>query len=517
MLPLDRVEVFCRAFGRGRLAALLMLATASCAGPERARPKPPTETPWPEAAKPLSTCPLASALAIPKALPAASVAAPSSSASPPSETARAAPGDKAHDVDAYHQLAEQLETHFLDGVVGRWYPRLVDKVHGGFGPHVGFDFAPLADNGKFLVFQSRMTWVAAEVALRYPTRRADFLSYTMHGVAFLNQKMWDPKEGGFFWETDENGRPLTTEKHAYGMAFAIYAASAAARATGDRRALDLAMKTFDWLEARAHDDAHGGYYEALTREGKPILAPHGDSKIDGIGTVYGRKSMNTHIHLLEAFTALYQACGGEQVKKRLAEVFYLVRDRIADRDGFLTLFFTPDWRPIPDDDSYGHDVETAYLLSEAAAALGMASDATTQAVSRRLVDHALTFGWDDAHGGFYDKGSPGGKATGLEKIWWVQAEGMNGLLLMHERYGSQTDRYYRAFLKEWDFVDRFSIDKKNGDWFSEVGPAGEPENPRQDKGGKWKDPYHQGRALMECIERLRHLGEHAAPSAPAKP
>jgi mannobiose 2-epimerase len=419
--------------------------------------------------------------------------------------------EPAHDVNPYLQLAKQLEKQLFEGVLAPWFPKLVDRRHGGFGPHVGYDFSPQSDNGKFLVFQSRMTWVAAQVAMRFPERRAEYLSYLEHGIGELGDKLWDRKEGGFFWETDENGRPLIAEKHVYGMSFAMYAASAAARATGDRRALDLAMRTFEWLETRAHDDAHGGYYEALSREGKPILAGHGDATIDGIGTLYGRKSMNTHIHALEALTALYGACGGEHVKKRLSEIFFLVRDRIVDKDGFLTLFFTPDWRPIPDDDSYGHDVETAFLLGEAADALGMAADPTTLAVSRRLVDHALELGWDETHGGFYDKGTPGGKATGLEKIWWVQAEGMNGLLLMHERYGKETDRYYRAFLKEWTFVDQYVVDRKYGDWFWSVGPAGEPDTQHHEKGGMWKDPYHQGRALMQSIERLHRLADRGAP------
>jgi mannobiose 2-epimerase len=468
-------------------------------GEGRASAAPPT----------ISTCPAASALAIPVARPAGGgLAAAAYSA----ETAPAPVPEPPKDVNPYLQLAQQLEKQLLDGVLASFYPKLVDKQHGGFGPHAAHDFSLESDNSKFLVFQSRMTWVAAQVAMRFPERRAEYLAYLAHGMAELSDKLWDRKEGGFFWETDETGRPLTTEKHVYGMAFAIYAASAAARATGDHRALDLAMRTFEWLDARAHDDAHGGYYEALSREGKPVLAAHGEASIDGIGTQYGRKSMNTHIHVLEALTALYGVCGGEQVKKRLAEVFYLVRDRIADKDGFLTLFFTPDWRPIPDDDSYGHDVETAYLLAEAAAALGLSSDAPTLAMSRRLVDHALSHGWDAAHGGFYDKGMPGGKATGLEKIWWVQAEGLNGLLLMHEQHGKETDRYYRAFLQEWAFVDKYVVDRKYGDWFWSVGPAGEPDDKEpHEKGGKWKDPYHQGRALMESIGRLHRLAERGAP------
>ena len=224
---------------------------------------------------------------------------------------------------------------------------------------------------------------------------------------------------------------------------------------------------------------------------------------------HGDLSENAEYHAAKDRQGFVNARLG-QLKKRLSEVFLLVRDRIAHPDGFLTLFFTPDWRPIPDDDSYGHDVETAYLLTEAAEVLGMSADPTTRTVTRRLVDHALEVGWDNEHGGFYDKGPPAGKATAREKIWWIQAEGLNGLLLMHELYGSQTDRYYRAFLKQWSFIEQHVVDRKNGDWYATLDADGSPKDAHEEKGGKWKDPYHQGRALMECAERLHRLAERGA-------
>ena len=168
--------------------------------------------------------------------------------------------------------------------------------------------------------------------------------------------------------------------------------------------------------------------------------------------------MNSHIHLLEAITALSRVWPDPLVQTRLREVFLIVRDKIAVEPGCLNLFFTPDWRAVPDYDSFGHDVETAYLLLEAAAALKEADDPKTLMVARSLVDHALQWGWDERLGGFYDKGAAFAPAYGREKVWWTQAEGLNALLLMHEHFGGQTRRYFDAFLKQWDFIVNYQVD-----------------------------------------------------------
>ena len=159
-------------------------------------------------------------------------------------------------------------------------------------------------------------------------------------------------------------------------------------------------------------------------------------------------------------------------------------------------------------DSFGHDVETAFLMVEAAEALGKPDDERTWQVARSLVDHALDLGWDKKHGGFYDKGSAFAPAYGLEKIWWTQAEGLNVLLLMHERYGRETDRYWQAFLKQWAFIQKCQTDARHGEWFNTVSEDGHAK-PGQHKGSIWKAAYHNGRALMFTGERLRRLARDA--------
>jgi len=174
------------------------------------------------------------------------------------------------------------------------------------------------------------------------------------------------------------------------------------------------------------------------------------------------------------------------------------------RPGCLNLYFTPDWRAVPDHDSFGHDVETAYLLLEAAEVLKQKDDARTLAVARSLVDHAIQWGWDEKQGGFYDKGAAFQPAWAKEKIWWTQAEGLNALLLMHERFGRQTPRYFDAFLQQWDFICKAQVDPRHGGWYESVSAEGTGAS-GQAKATIWKAAYHDGRALMNVTERLRHL------------
>lgn len=412
--------------------------------------------------------------------------------------------------ETYVRLADQMEAHLKDGVLAKWFPACVDKVRGGFHAHFTEKWQRGDDGGKFLVFQGRMTWVSAKVALRYPAVADTYKSYARHGVQFLNEVLWDKEHGGLFWGLDENGRICARfgeEKHVYGISFGIYGAAAAYEATHDAEALELAKRTFAWLDKNAHDDAHGGYHEALTRAGKPILAPPSPAKQhDGIGTLYGYKSMNSHIHLLEAFTELYRVWPDKQVEARLRELFLIVRDKIAVPPGCLNLYFTPDWRPVPEHDSFGHDIETAFLLLEAAEVLKQADDAKTLAVARSLVDHGLEWGWDSEHGGFYDKGGAFTKAYGLEKVWWTQAEGLNVLLMMHEKFGRATPRYWEAFLKQWEFIWTHQVDHRYGEWYASVSREGKP-TPKEAKGQIWKAAYHNGRALLNVTAALRRMAE----------
>ena len=218
---------------------------------------------------------------------------------------------------------------------------------------------------------------------------------------------------------------------------------------------------------------------------------------------FGFKSMNSHIHLLEAIAELSRVDATPLVKQRLQEVHAIVRDRIAVEPGALNLYLTDDWQAITAHESFGHDVETAYLLVEAADALGLPDDPKTWHMARRLVDHALDWGWDGEHGGFYDKGeSFNGEAFAKNKVWWTQAEGLNALLLMHKKFGGETDRYGNAFLKQWDFIARHLLDPKHGGWFGETTRAGTLVGDGR-KATQWKANYHASRALMNVARMLR--------------
>ncbi len=292
----------------------------------------------------------------------------------PAATAATAPGPA-----VYRRLAAEMNGSLQKDVLDKWYKLAVDPAGGFFEmfsdtwAHAAATRGAAADQTRSVVYQARLTWLAAQAADHDPARRDDYLKISRHGAEFLEDKQWDKDKGGFWWSVDVAGKPVNaTEKHVYGNAFAIYALAENFRVTHDAAALDLAKKAFNWLEIHAHDNKNGGYFESLTPDGTPMDASVRGNDI--IGTRHGLKSMNTHIHLLEALTALYAVWPDELVKKRMSEVFDIGLDKIYAEPGYLRLFFNSDWSVVPNRDSFGHDIETAYLLAEAAAALGKPDD-----------------------------------------------------------------------------------------------------------------------------------------------
>ncbi len=419
--------------------------------------------------------------------------------------------------DDFAPLRARLNDLVTLELTEHWYPHAVDRARGGFHQSMARDWSLRPDDNKFLVYQARMTWTAAAFAEFSPRHRDEFIGYARHGIAFLDQVMRDREFDGFHWILDAQGRVSTRlgdEKHIYGTAFVIYAASKVSKVTGDAIALRVARDAFDWLERHAHDKQFGGYFEALRRDGTPILAwENADpraQRTDRLGIYYGFKSMNSHIHLLEALTALARVDDRPIVRERLRETFFNVRDRIAVEPGALNLYLTRDWKAIPAHDSFGHDIETAYLLIEAADELALAGDPKTARVARLLVDHALDWGWDNDLGGFYDKGeSFGDPAFDRTKVWWTQAEGLNALMLMHSKFQGETDRYATAFLKEWAFIEKHLIDPVHGGWFAEATSEGQRKGDGA-KADQWKANYHTSRALMNVVRMLH--GPETTPS-----
>src|SRR5215468_4444833 len=240
----------------------------------------------------------------------------------------------------YLKFAEEAETVLRRDVLGVWFPRTVDNENGGFRSNFARDWKPVArGDGKFSVFQGRMTWISSQVVMRRPDLKMQFEPFVKHGVDYLRNVLWDKQHGGFHWGLTDKGEisPFYTDgKHLYGMSFCVYGLAAAYQATKDPAALDLARRAFRWIDEHAHDAQNGGYFEWLTREGKPVTARAEAVKVEFLpvaGFPIGYKSMNTHIHLLEAFTQLYEAWKDDLLRQRLAELLAIIRDRICVEPG----------------------------------------------------------------------------------------------------------------------------------------------------------------------------------------
>jgi mannobiose 2-epimerase len=354
-----------------------------------------------------------------------------------------------------------------------------------------------------------MTWTAAEVAHRRSEWKTQLEPIAKHGIAFLRDTMWDAECGGFYWEIAANGTPPAANsemKHAYGISFGIYAAATVYALTKEEADLKLAKDAFFWLDRFGHDARNGGYREAFYRDGRPMMEPpqdRPDLKTGRVGEQFGGKSMNTHIHLLEAFTVLYKVWPDPVLRSRLEELVMIIRDKMITRPAALWQFFDADWTPAATHVSFGHDVETAYLLIEAIEVLGRPDDKATWNVCKAMVDHSLQFGWDNKYGGFYHEGATYAPPADRRKVWWVQAEGLNTLLILYRHYGETDAQYGQKFIAQWNFIKRSIIDEKHGGWFNTVAEDGVHPPGEHSKANQWKTAYHETRALLNVAEGLK--------------
>jgi cellobiose epimerase len=434
--------------------------------------------------------------------------------------------DKSENTESkYHSIAEEMEISLRENLLQTWYPKAIDRDSGGYFSNFTYDFQLKDDlQEKMIVTQARHLWSNSKAAKIYPNE-THYAEGAKHGFEFLRDKMWDQENGGFYQLVSRSGQPLFEKseyKTAYGNSFAIYALAAYFDASGDSAGLDLAIEAFNWLEKNSHDPKHKGYFQHLDQDGTPIVR----SADTPSSSELGYKDQNSSIHLLEAFTELYMVWKDPLLKERLEEMLLLVRDTITNDKGSLVLFFQSDWTPVSfqnrseevimkhkglDHVSYGHDVETAYLILESSHVLGWKDDQVTLTKAKKMVDHALSFGWDNDLAGFFDEGY---YFTGEEKPrvikdtknWWAQSEGMNTLLLMAEYFPQDERDYFRKFEQLWQYNLDYLIDHDHGDWFA-GGLDKQPDLKTADKGHIWKANYHQFRAMQGCIERLRNWVE----------
>jgi mannobiose 2-epimerase len=402
------------------------------------------------------------------------------------------------------KLAAELDGYLFKHVLKPRFPRCVDREHGGFHTNYGRDWTPVEDRSRFIVYEARVTWTAATVARRRPETRAEYLPYVRHGVRYLADVMWDREHGGFHTFVDLSGRPVQggglRSRPVYGQAFAVYGLAGAHAATGDAEPLELARRGWRWIEDHYRDDLGPGYRSGVKPDGTPFPKDEesGERSIEGPAI---HRTMNDHIHLLEAYAELLRSWPDPELRKRTEELLVFVRDRLFVEPGCLHLALRPDGRVVPAPVSFGHDVETAFLLIEAEEALGREPSPATLRAARMLVDHALARGFDPARGQLFEYGSAYGPAVNRSIQWWAQFEAWNAFFLLHEIYGKETARYWDAGVKAWALTRDAFADPVHPGVCPQMDERGEVHC--ESKSNQWFVSYHTARALLLTADRLR--------------
>ena len=391
-----------------------------------------------------------------------------------------------------------FEKILKENIASFWYDRSIDHIHGGYTINFGPNSEPKGPGTKMIVSQARTVWLFSRLA-RAGYNRSEYIEAADVGYRFLKDKMWDAGNGGFYWEVDATGnQKLKPRKHLYGQAFGLYALSEFYLASQRQDVLEFAERFFDLLEAKCHDDVYGGYIEFFNADWTPVPAGEGSY----MGPQASFKLMNTHLHLLEAMTTFYRASELPLARERLLELINIESNAVVRKElGACTDKYERDWTPRLDGDyarvSYGHDIENVWLLIDACDAAGI-SNYPFLDLYHTLFDYSLQYGYDGVNGGFYDSGPFNQTADRLSKVWWVQAEAIVSALRMYHMTGEQ--KYLPVFEKTSDFIEKNMVDWAHGEWHATITPEG---NPQGSKASPWKAGYHNGRAMIECLEILK--------------
>lgn len=385
-----------------------------------------------------------------------------------------------------------MRSELENNILPFWMNKMEDNEEGGFyGQITGEDeLKPEASKGAILNARILWTFSSAYRLLKKP----EYLETATRAKRYLIDRFYDPQYGGIYWELDYKGNPLDTKKQIYAIGFAIYGLSEYARATGDEEALAYAQQLFDVIEQHSFDSEQNGYVEALTRDWQPI----GDMRLSDKDE-NEKKTMNTHLHILEPYTNLYRVWKDERLERQLRNLIEVFITRILDpQTGHLNLFFEEDWTNKYRIYSYGHDIEASWLIHEAALVLG------DPEVLKRIepiiiriaqaADEGLNPDGSMIYENFLDK-----QKIDRELHWWVQAENVVGHINLYQHFGD-TEALDTA-VRCWEFIKTKLIDHEQGEWHWSLLPDGSV-NRRDDKAGFWKCPYHNGRMCMEVIERF---------------
>ncbi|CAN1544619.1 COG2942 N-acyl-D-glucosamine 2-epimerase [Spirosomataceae bacterium] len=383
----------------------------------------------------------------------------------------------------------EMETE-LENILSYWIKNAVDQENGGFiGKIDGNDVKyPKADKG--LVLNSRILWTFSAAYIHNP--KPEYKMMAQRAYVYLMKYFWDNKNGGGYWSVDYKGNPKEKHKQIYGQGFMLYGLSEYYRAFGDKAALNSAIELFKLIEKHGFDKINGGYFEVATENWKLT-----EDKVITQGKTDQKKSMNTHLHIIEPYTNLYRVWKDPFLKKQLYGLLNNFTEHIIDKKTQTQiLFLTDDWQPRSEIISYGHDIEASWLLLETAEVLHDKQWIEKIKPYSIGLSKAAQKGID-TDGGMYYETEEGHTKT--QKDWWPQAEAMVGFYNSFEISKDKT--YFDQALKSWDFIKK-NLVSKTGEWYWGINADGQALF-KMDKVGMWKCPYHNARACMEMIRRLK--------------
>lgn len=418
--------------------------------------------------------------------------------------------NKAFDASFYKSIEQEL----INDILPFWEKNACDTRSGceGFYGSISSSGQADAEAPRSIVMTSRFLWTYSAAArhLKNPAllKMADFAYRT------IVSKYWDSENGGVYWSVLPDGTPCVSKKQIYGEAFCCYGLCEYAAAIKELRqdvlseeAMNYALDIYNFLEKYALDPEDGGYLEACAQNWSPT-----DDMILSPKDMNCPKSMNTNLHVMEAYTNLYRTLPvvfsdakaiRAEVGDSLAALVRLTVEKILQPDAHLGMFFDMKWNPLSDEISYGHDIEASWLLWEAACEL---KDEELKSKIKETVikvaETALNEGFDHENGCMENflRSEPEGKVRDRTRVWWNQAEAMNGFYNAWEMTGET--KYSDACHAEWNWILNHQKDRENGEWWNEVDVNGNPVL-TEDKGGNWKTSYHNGRT---CLELLRRSG-----------
>lgn len=394
------------------------------------------------------------------------------------------------------QLKKEVKEVLTTNILPYWMEKMTDRQHGGFYGRITGQELLIPEAEKGAILNARILWTFSS-AYRL-LHKAEYLETATRAKREIIDRFYDREFGGIYWSITAEGYPLDTKKQIYAIGFAIYGLSEYHRVTGDSEALEYAIRLFHDIEAHSFDQKKNGYCEALTREWGEIADMRLSEK-----DANERKTMNTHLHILEPYANLFRVWKDGQLEARLRNLIRLFIDRIMDVDTHhLQLFFDDDWESQYHTISYGHDIEASWLLHEATMVLD--DKKLLVEIEPYIIDiaEAATEGFLPQGGMMYELHADTA-AVDADRHWWVQAETIVGYINLYQHFGDKLS-LARA-MQCWQFVKQHLIDHKNGEWYWSLRTNGSV-NRDDDKAGFWKCPYHNGRMCMEIIERYSNIG-----------